>query len=91
MIYEEGVYYIFIEELLYSNNKGHISVFEIHKDGKITKPQMIIENDYHMSYPFVFTHKEQYYMIPETSHNSSIELYKATTFPYRWEFEKNTI
>lgn len=88
VIYEEGVYYIFIEELLYSNNKGHISVFEIHKDGKITKPQMIIENDYHMSYPFVFTHKEQYYMIPETSHNSSIELYKATTFPYRWEFEK---
>ena len=88
VIYEEGVYYTFIEELLYSNNKGHISVFEIHKDGKITKPKMIIENDYHMSYPFVFKHEEQYYMIPETSHNSSIELYKATKFPYRWKFEK---
>ncbi|PCI07038.1 MAG: hypothetical protein COB73_08890 [Flavobacteriaceae bacterium] len=88
VIFENEIYYVFIEELLYANNKGHISVFEIHRDGKVTKPIKIIENDYHMSYPFVFKYKNEYYMIPETSHNNSVDLYKATSFPYKWEFEK---
>jgi len=88
VVLEEEVYYVFIEELLYANNKGYISVFEIHKNGMITKPKKIITNDYHMSYPFVFKYEGNYYMIPETSHNNSVDLYKAKDFPYEWKFEK---
>lgn len=88
VVFENNIYYVFIEELLYSNKKGHISVFEINKDGHFTKPQMIIEKDYHLSYPFVFKYEDQYYMIPETSHNSTIELYESKNFPYKWEFKK---
>ncbi|MFK5878236.1 MAG: hypothetical protein QM478_01935 [Flavobacteriaceae bacterium] len=88
VIFENDTYYVFIEELLYANDKGHISVFEIHKNGSVTQPVKIIENDYHMSYPFVFKYEEDYYMIPETSHNSTIDLYRAKNFPYEWKFEK---
>ena len=88
VIFENEIYYIFIEELLYDTDKGHISVFEINKDGSVTQPVKIIENEYHMSYPFVFKYEDKFYMIPETSHNNTIDLYKAKNFPYEWEFEK---
>jgi len=42
-----------------------------------------------MSYPFIFKVNNIYYMIPETSRNKTIELYKCTDFPYKWEFEMN--
>lgn len=82
-------YYIFVEEFLYKSNKGHIAVLELDKNGKLLKSQKIIENHYHMSYPFVFQRDNTYYMIPETGGNRSIDLYKCTEFPGKWEFVKS--
>jgi hypothetical protein len=42
-----------------------------------------------MSYPFIFEFENVYYMIPESGKNQTIELYRCTEFPYKWEFEKN--
>lgn len=85
---KDGRYYIFIEEMLFSDNKGFISVMELYKDGTFSKPKKIIENDYHMSYPFLFEHENNLYMIPETGSNKTIELYKCSEFPYQWKYEK---
>lgn len=82
-------FYIFIEELIYKTNKGHITVLELDKAGNFMCSERIIERPYHMSYPFVFLIDDTYYMIPETAHNKTIELYKCKTFPYKWEFTKN--
>lgn len=82
-------YYVFVEEFLYKANKGHIAVLELDKNGQLQKTQKIIENPYHMSYPFVFQRDSAYYMIPETGGNRSIDLYKCTGFPWKWEFVKS--
>ncbi len=80
--------YIFVEEYKWSIKKGHISVIELNDDNtqKVTK---IIDNDYHFSYPFIFEYDHDYYMIPETASNQTIELYKCDNFPYDWSFQKN--
>lgn len=88
LIKENGKYYLFIEELLYANGLGHLSVCEIDKNGNITKPEIILKKDYHLSYPFVFKENDTYYMIPETSGNKDIQLYKCIEFPLKWELEK---
>lgn len=85
---KNGKYFIFIEEMLIKQNKGFISVMELNTDGTFTKPIPIIENEYHMSYPFLFEEKDHLYMIPETGSNKTIELYKCLDFPYKWEFQK---
>lgn len=85
----EDKYYVFVEEFLYKANKGHISVLELDKSGQLLKTQKIIENPYHMSYPFVFQRDNTYYMIPETGGNRSIDLYRCTEFPWKWEFVKS--
>jgi len=82
-------YFVFIEEVIYQKRKGHISYFKMDENGNYNSPKKILENKYHMSYPFVFEFENNYYMIPETSENKSIDLYKCKKFPDQWEFEKN--
>ena len=81
-------YFVFIEEVIYQDKKGHISYFKIDKNGNYNLPEKILENKYHMSYPFIFEFENNYYMIPETSENKSIDLYKCKKFPDQWEFKK---
>ncbi|MEH7495887.1 glucosamine inositolphosphorylceramide transferase family protein, partial [Neobacillus niacini] len=75
--------FIFFEEFIYSKGKGDISVIEIDQEtNKISKPITVLDKPYHLSYPFLYEWKDEIYMIPETSGNRTIELYKAKNFPY---------
>lgn len=85
ILLRDGTYYIFLEELLYSRGRGHISYMTLDKSGQFSQPVPVIEEAYHLSYPFVFEHDNEHYMIPESSDNRSIDLYKCTRFPDRWE------
>ncbi len=48
----------------------------------------VLEEPFHLSYPQVFEHDNQIYMIPESKQARRIGLYKATDFPTRWEYIK---
>jgi hypothetical protein len=89
IIQKGNKYYIFIEEFIYESNKGHISVIRIDEKGSFQKPVKIIDKTYHLSYPFIFEYKDDYYLIPESSSNKTIELYKCVEFPFKWEFQMN--
>jgi hypothetical protein len=77
--------FVFFEDYPYAVKKGHISVMEIKSDGSCSKPAVAIEKPYHLSYPFIFEYEENYYMIPETADNKTVELYKCISFPHCWE------
>jgi len=80
-------YYIFIEELIYAENKGHISLIVMDDKGSYTEPIKVLDRNYHLSYPFLIESNGELYMIPETAQNNTIELYKCTLFPSKWEME----
>ena len=44
-----------------------------------------IKEKTHMSFPNVFEYNGDFYMIPETSRKRKICLYKATSFPKKWQ------
>jgi len=79
-------YFIFIEEYIYNQSKGHIAVIKMDKDGNHDYLGKVLEKDYHLSYPFVFEFENNFYMIPETESNKNIELYKCVDFPKKWEY-----
>jgi hypothetical protein len=89
VICQNGKRYIFLEEVIYSTNKGHIALMELNKDGSVQQIQKILEKPYHLSYPFVFHHDDHYYMIPESAGNKSIELYICRDFPTKWTHVMN--
>jgi len=85
IVYRDGRYFIFIEEFVYTRGRGHISVIEMDEAGNFGPPKPVLERPYHLSYPHVFEWNGDYYMLPESSANRTVELYKAVEFPVRWE------
>lgn len=79
--------YIFVEDFFFKDNKGRISVLKINAD-KQEFLDVIIEEDFHLSFPYVFKDDNKVYMIPESHENQDIRLYKCTDFPKKWELEK---
>jgi hypothetical protein len=83
-----GRSYIFFEELPYGAPKAHISVVEVDREGRASKPVKVLEREYHLSYPFLVEEDGQLYMIPETAHNNTVEIYRCVDFPGQWRLER---
>jgi len=88
VIFRDGRYYIFVEEFFYETKKGVISVIILTEDGEYSESQTVLNKDYHLSYSFLFEEEGEVYMIPETSQNATIELYRCVDFPLKWELEE---
>ena len=52
---------------------------------------MVLEEPFHLSYPYVFEWEGNIYMIPETRAHRSVRLYRAVNFPGEWIFEKSLL
>ena len=83
-----GRRFVFVEEVVYREGKGRIAVLELDGSGRVTSSRTAIERDCHLSYPFLFRHEGHFFMVPETSADRSVELYRCVDFPYRWERER---
>ncbi|MFC2150538.1 hypothetical protein ACFLQV_03440 [Calditrichota bacterium] len=84
-IQRDGKRYLFFEDYIWRLDKGVISVLEIDAEGVASKPQVVLERPYHLSYPFLLEWKGELYMTPEALFNHQVELYKCIEFPLQWE------
>lgn len=87
VIKKNNTNYIFVEDFFYSNNKGSISVVSV-KDNNYKFMGIALEEDFHLSFPFVFEWEREIFMIPETSKAKEIRLYKCDIFPMKWKLDK---
>ncbi len=87
----DGRNYIFFEDLDHRTQKGVISFVEVARDGTHGPVQTVLEEPWHLSYPFLIEDAGAIYMIPESSSNRSVDLYRADPFPHRWVKEATLI
>ena len=81
----ENKLWLFAEEIK-RNQNGKIICFEYdYSKKKFLNPTSVVEKPYHLSYPFVFLHQNEWFMIPETGDSSKVILFKSSHFPYQWE------
>ncbi len=85
IFHHDGRDYVFIEDLDETTGRGRIAVMTIGDDGRPGPPEPALERDYHLSYPFLFAWRGDVYMLPETAATRSLQLFRATRFPYDWE------
>ena len=71
--------YIFFEQ--FNQTKGIICYYKIGE----WIPRLALETEHHLSYPQVFKHEGEYYLLPEAGTTKKITLYKAKHFPDKWE------
>lgn len=84
LVEKNGDLYIFAELFSYKTEKGVIGCCTY--DGKhVSKWNVILEEEYHLSYPNIIIESDEIYMLPETNEDNSICLYKAIEFPTKWK------
>lgn len=89
-----GEIFIFAELYDYIECRGGLGYCKI-VDGKTTAWKKVIEERYHLSYPFIFENENGIYIMPESGGDKSLYLYKAVCFPDVWEkdavFRENVV
>ncbi|WP_256758992.1 hypothetical protein [Cohnella sp. WQ 127256] len=89
VVNHEGKSYVFYEDYPYRLSKtAHLSAAEVRSDGTLKLYEKIIVEPFHLSYPQVFRIENQYYMLPETSQDRSLRLYRCLRFPDQWTLER---
>lgn len=81
-----GRYYMFFEAVERKERKGVIAYAES-TDAKAWRyGKVVIREGFHLSYPYVFRWRDDYYLVPESQRDFSVRLYKAVRFPDTWCF-----
>lgn len=82
VIYENKKYYIFFEEFDIKERHGYLCVGELNQNtNSLDNIKIILNEDYHLSFPNILKYQDRYYMIPESSENNTIDLYEFIVFP----------
>src|SRR5690606_1668261 len=84
-LHHGGRDFIFFEDLDHKTDKGIISVSIFGEDGRPGAARPVLEEECHLSYPFLIERDGQVFMIPETSARREVAIYRAAEFPFRWE------
>ena len=79
--------YCFVEDFDLKKSKGVISVYEVGNNVAVNIGQALEEN-FHLSFPYLFEYGSKTYMLPETSENKDIRIYESIEFPLQWELCK---
>lgn len=91
MINEQGIWYMFFEVLDRESKKGEIGLATSSDGRRWVYQKIVLSEQFHLSYPYVFKWQNEIYMIPESHEAKAIRLYKAVFFPHSWEFVGNLI
>jgi hypothetical protein len=81
-----GRSYVFVEEKLRAAGRGYIACLTLDREGGILEEQVVLQRPYHLSYPFVFEHQGETYMLPESAQNRTLDVYRCARFPGAWEY-----
>jgi len=85
VVRREGRTMIFFEELPEERPRGKIAVIEIQANGSAGPPSIVLERDYHLSYPFLLEYEGALFMVPEAAESGRVEAFRCTRFPDQWE------
>ena len=91
MVKESNTFYIFFEVFNALTNQGDIGLATSNDGLNWTYRKIILDEPFHLSYPYVFKWNNEHYMITETHETYSIRLYKSIDFPTRWVFVKTLL
>ena len=79
----EDTVYLFVE--LKGEDNANIALLTSENGKEFEYRGVVLDEDFHLSYPQVFIYKNEYYMLPETKGSNNVLLYNTTNFPYDWK------
>ena len=86
LVKEDDTWNLFFEVYNNDTQQGDLAVATSKNTWTWNYQKVIIDEPFHLSYPYVFKAENDYYLIPESFEADSIRLYKADEFPTKWSF-----
>jgi hypothetical protein len=84
----EGRTFVLFEDLDEVTGRARISYLTLDESAHQTGERGVaLEAPFHLSYPHVFRSGSDIFMIPESSEDHTVTLYRATSFPREWVVE----
>lgn len=81
----DGKTYVFYEAYDLWTGKGALGFSIVdHENRKLTPPEIVLERKYHFSWPYIFEHDGEIYIMPETCGDYRVRLFRAVNFPHEW-------
>jgi hypothetical protein len=87
VVTREGRTCVFVEDYAFSTSKGRITAFELGESGA-QELGVAVEEEFHLSFPFLFEHDGSLFMCPEAAASGQIRLYRCLEFPLKWRLER---
>jgi hypothetical protein len=84
MVRQQESWYMFFEVINQATDHGDIGLATSQDGLHWDYAQIVLDEPFHLSYPYVFEWEDAYYMLPETGETRSVRLYKASDFPRQW-------
>ncbi len=86
--YIDGEEYLFCEVFDRKKQKGLIGVSTFDTHGRLSRPQVILEESFHLSFPLVFTYQGETYLLPESEGSNELRLYRMNGNAFSFNFER---
>jgi hypothetical protein len=91
MLRLDGLWHLFFEVMNNLSDRGEIGL-ATSADGLTWNYQRIVlAEPFHLSYPYVFHCKDDIYMVAETLGAKAVRLYRAASFPHKWDHVQDLI
>lgn len=84
-LWRDGVLHVFAEAYDYRTRRGVIEVLSFDTALGLRERRQVVAEPWHLSYPYVFEHEGETYMLPEAFRSGHATVYRAVSFPHRWE------
>ncbi len=81
-----GAWHLFFEVWNWHANKGEIGHAVSTDLVDWFYDRIVLAEPFHLSYPQVFAHGGEIFMIPESFQAGAVRLYRASPFPGRWQY-----
>jgi hypothetical protein len=73
-----------VEEAGLNGSSGKIAAIEMRPDGRHAYLGEILDEPFHLSFPFPFTIHGHLYLMPESAEDGTIRIYECVGFPTEW-------
>ncbi|MEO9133171.1 MAG: hypothetical protein ABI240_18440 [Sphingomonas sp.] len=84
LFHHEGAWHLFFEILNHARRTGEIGWASSPDAISWSYGGIVLSEAFHLSYPCVFAHDGEVFMVPETLGADAVRLYRADPFPTRW-------
>jgi hypothetical protein len=91
MVERDGTWHMFFEVMHAVTRRGAIGLAVSSDLTTWVYQQIVLQEPFHLSYPYVFEWQGEYFMTPETLGAGAVGLYRADPFPTRWVREGDLV